>query len=223
MARSWRGGAGSPARKRTRTWTARRLHPRPSPPLPEAARALFLHFSRVRTRAPERSRAQQMRPADPEPPLTRRAFRAAAHLAGPRHRPAGATERLSQAGRGRRARKDTSQGVVARKLPNPALAQTPAPPPARREGGGRRGRPGEQSLRAGSGGAGRAPAARRDGTGRGGRGRTHRGSGCGSPRAAAAPGVTSPRAAPPDAPPCPGSAGPARRSSPGRKSRPLRP
>lgn len=98
-----------------------------------------------------------------------------------------------------------------------ALRGPPAPPPApARRWREARGDPGSGGPLRG------ARCGLRAGQGPQGAG-THRGSGCGSLRAAAAPGASSPRAVPPGAPPCPGSAEPARRSSPGRRSRPRRP
>lgn len=170
---------------------------------------------------PDPGSAGKVSPADP-PAAADRASRAAAYLGVPRHRPAGARGPRRQGG----SRGPEGEGVCgkvripvfgARKFPNPALAQArrPLPRPGL-GGGGRRGAPGEPAVPVAGPGAGSG----RDGAGCG---RTHRGSGCGNPRAAAAPGASSPRAAPPDAPPCPGSTGPARRSSPGRRSRPPRP
>lgn len=113
---------------------------------------------------------------------------------------------------------DTNPRFRCQEVPQSrALRGPPAPPPARarrwREARGVRGsrrplRGARCGLRAGQGPQGAG---------------THRGSGCGSLRAAAEPGASSPRAVPPGAPPCPGSAEPARRSSPGRRSRPRRP
>lgn len=227
---------------------ARNTQPQPelpgaSPAVATQGRASRAHLSRRSswepraTRVPESSPPTSARPAH----SSRGAVPGGGHSRAPSaapseppaepRRPPGrpqappATGEAPAGRRGRRTGKGTAPSFRCQEVPQShARRGPPAPPPA----GTRAPRGASAVPAAGWGRAGHprphgTDATRWEGTGGARGGRTHPGSGCGSPRAAAGPGASSPRAAPPDAPPCPGSAGPARRSSPGRRSRPPRP